>query len=583
MKAIAGIGARTRRWGPWAIAGIVLVWAAACVFVLVDARSSALDGADRVEDLLRLSTSELLDGRAREVLAVSAQDIDDARDAASSPILAPLRLVPGAARHLRVLRDDLALADDLVTQAIPVVEAAATVGNADGHRERIDGLADLAAAVQALADRLPPAFDGDVGPLLGPLHDGHALLYERIEALAPVLRDASAVTTTLAELGRGPTTLLVFGANNAEMRAGHGAVLSWSVLSIIDGRIVTTQSEPIRTFPQPDDAATIIDPAVAPLWGWLNLANAANLGTSGRSDATLRALWDRYEAATGTTVDGAVLVDSSAISTLGERVGPLTIETPEGAKRLPPDEILDYLLHDQYRPIVDFEDLSGNDERREETAQLVSVIADRLFAPGTDLADVLDALRDIRDGRHLLVLTDDGEEAWRTLGVSATLAPSDLVVGVVNAGASKLDQYVDTAVRVDVADGGEVAVTVSAHNGAPVDDLPYVIGEQPVGTDPDAHAAMVSFTLPEGAQVIGEPDAPPGSVVVVDGAEGARPVVAVRLDIARGATHEVTIRFRVHPDVGMTALPTARIPPTDWFVDDEPVDVAGSRWIVPVG
>ena len=309
----------------------------------------------------------------------------------------------------------------------------------------------------------------------------------------------------------------------------------------------------------------------------MTLANPANLGASGRADTTLRAIERGYEQATGTQLDGVVLIDSVAISRLGEEVGPLEATRRSGVIDLPPDEILDYLLHDQYDVITDFEDLSTNPDRREATAELVSTIGERILTDEVALADLIDGLRDIRDGRHLLISTDEGQSAWEALGVSATLSPAETVIGVVNAGASKLDQYIDTAIAVVTSsqeDAASATITVTASNRSPVDDLPYVVGVQPEGTPDGSAATMFTFTLPSGATVL-ETVSPTGSVVVADGYEGSRPVVGVRVDVSRGESAEVSVRFTLDPAVGFSVVPTARRPPTTWWIDGAVVDVDG--------
>lgn len=557
----------------WAILVIVALWLLATAWILISARGALGDAADSLDDLSDASLTDLFDGRVVPAIDRAADDVDRARGLLGSVVLEPWRAVPVASRHLGVVRADARTAEEVLAAGRTVAIDAEAVAGAESPAARAAALAALADSMAGLHASLPDDEVGDAGPLFPPLRGGHRALYTKVDELREVLDDGTSVVATVSRLASGPTRLLLLGANNAEMRSGHGTILSWSVVEIHDGAVTTVESRPIGTFPAVDDPLALIDPEVLANWGWLDLTNPADLGATGRSDATLATLGARYETATGAELDGVVLIDSKAISRLGEEVGPLRTSGPSGSGHLPDDEILDYLLHDQYEAIEDFEDLSPNAERREATSDLVSVIAERLFSGDADLPDVLDALRDVRDGRHLLVLTDEDQSTWDSLGVSAVLRPEEWVVGAVNAGANKIDQYLDTTVTVDHDDDGVVTVRVTVRNDRPDDDLPYVVGIEPDETPEGAHATMFTLTLPVGAALDGPLDLPEGAILAAGGVEAGRSVLGVRFDLAHRASASMTVRFRPDPGVGQRPVPTARVPETTWIVDGDEVDV----------
>jgi hypothetical protein len=557
-------------------AGILAVlWVSWVAYTLTGARTELESGRNALERLSALSSSEVLSDRSGELVDEAIDHLAAADRSLGSALVAPMRLVPGVGRHLDVVRHDAAAVRAVLEPAREVAAAAGALGQARTGADRLGAVERLAAGLRATEAALPSEPLTDVGPLLGPVAEAHGSLGARLDDLASRVTEDAAAAEGLASLMRGPSTILLLGANNAEMRAGHGTILSWGLVDVVGGDVSVRSIDPIATFPAPP-GALIVDPDVAALWGWTNLANPANLGLSGRADATLTALGRRYQAATGVVPDAVVLADSLAVSRLAEQAGPLTIDGLFGPVPLEADEVTDYLLHDQYAAITDFGDLGPNPARRDATASLATTILERLVEGEADNADILDAFQDVIGGRHVLAVSDspDLTSTWTALGVSAVLAPDQAVVGVVNAGANKADQYVATDVDVASPAAGVVDVAVTITNDQPALDLPYVVGLLPEGTPPGSYATLVSFTLPvdaTGAQAIG---LPPGAVLVVNGTEARRPVVGIRVDIPRLTATTITVRFTTSSPT-VRFVPTARSPRTEWSVDGEPVDRDG--------
>src|SRR4051795_10589572 len=81
--------------------GIVVAWLLAVAVVLILARSSAEQGLDRVKAVRSdPSIDHLLDPATGRELHRAADDLGEAEDWTSNPLLAPLRVVPVVGRQV---------------------------------------------------------------------------------------------------------------------------------------------------------------------------------------------------------------------------------------------------------------------------------------------------------------------------------------------------------------------------------------------------------------------------------------------------------------------------------------------------
>src|SRR5207247_1833460 len=146
---------------------------------------------------------------------------------------------------------------------------------------------------------------------------------------------ARAVTSTrgLATFLEGPSRYLVLAANNAEMRAGSGTVLSAGVLTARDGRLSLGEFQPTGDLRLPGDGVALPKDLRA-RWGWLHPGREwRNLAASPRFDVTGEVATRMWRAAGGKPVEGVLVVDVEALASVLRAVGPVDV----GGERIDAD------------------------------------------------------------------------------------------------------------------------------------------------------------------------------------------------------------------------------------------------------
>ncbi len=556
-------------WGPLAVLVllVLILWVGLTVWILVKARTSVTAANSELRDLRReLTVESLLDGSAVDRLEVTLEAMKRADSDVSSWILAP-------ARHLPWVGTQLTSADRLATVGVVGLEVAldtaraseAIIGNGDVVLGDLPD--DLAALGSVLADARERLGGLDLGPsegLVGPLADIRGQVETSLSLALDQLDRAVVVTSGLSDFLEGPRTYLLVAANNAEMRAGQGAGLSFGLFSTRSGAVVVGEMQPVWRVPEPE-GVEIVDPDLADRWGWLKPNEQWGLvGLSPRFETTARLVADMWAGAGGVDVDGVLWVDPFALAAILEVTGP--VETQEGT--LTSGNVLDVLLNGQYLDLA--LDNAGQVVRRERLATIAPAVLVAMLERDIDEVALVRALARVVNGRHVLAWSPRGSEErlWEEAAMSGHLGEDSLLVSVINRGPNKLDYYLPmdsrlTLVRESDKTTAEVQVTLT--NETPPGLPAYVAG--PVGDSPtpaDYYSGILTVNVPGpalGTHIVGVDD------LTVVGGDGPTRVVGTQILLAPGESRTWTVRFELPPDVGeLTIEPSARFPVETWSV-----------------
>jgi len=552
---------------------VVVVWLVASVVVLLQARSSAISGLDRLDAVREeLTATELLRGGGRSELAAAHRDFEEAHDRADSIVLAPWSVIPLASGNVRSAERLTAsasrvadVAERAAAETADLLEATPTTG-----AERLALLARMEEITGKASRQLRRI---DLGPdffLVQPLGDARQRFLDRLDQLRDALRGAEELAAGARQLLQGPRRYLVLAANNAEMRAGSGMLLSVGVATFADGSFSIEELRPTPEFNLPPGAVTL--PAeLEQLWGWLHPGQEwRNLATTPRFDVTAPLAADMWQAATGEQVDGVLAVDAVALRALLAAQGPIDV----AGGTLTADNILSFLLVDQYVGVDVADPQAG---RRDLLGAVAGAAIDTLDTRGWQSADLVGELGGAGRGRHVLAWARDPveQEAWAAGGVDGALHVDSLAVSLLNVGGNKLDQFVHVDARLamgEVDDGGHVAtVTLRIRNDAPTGLPAYVAGPHP-STDlaEGEYQAIVAVNTPG---VGGLPRIEGLEPLLASGLDGPTKLAAAGyLRLTRGAEQTVTVRFLLPAGFeSMLVESSARTPPMTWHF-------AGRSW-----
>jgi hypothetical protein len=356
--------------------------------------------------------------------------------------------------------------------------------------------------------------------------------------------------------------VLVLMANNAEMRDGSGTFLSAATLDTAGGSLHLGAIHSTADLAVPGAGVQPFVGDMAARWGWL-LPNREwrNLGLTPRFDTTAPLAARMWKAVQGEDVTGVLGLDIETLKAVLVGTGPIQVEGQEVSA----GSVEQLLLHDQYANV-------GTDAsqaaRRERLGHIASAAFRALQDGNFSVAHLATALGGITSGRHLLVWsnTPDQQRDWEAAGVAGTVGPDDLLVGVSNRGANKLDQFltVDSqlAVQPGLTDTG-VTITVHLANHTPDGEAPYIVNTDPsTGLGPGDYFGLVTVNAPGAATGLSVQGSPQVSAY---GADGPSLMIAVLKSVLKGGTSTVVVHFRLPGRHGtMRVLASARVPAAGW-------------------
>jgi hypothetical protein len=560
---------QVRRRVRWLVRGVAValaIWLLGSAIALWQARSRTLDGLNQLNQVRsQLSPAELLAGSGDQALAQAVQDFDAGHHDATSVVLAPWHLVPLVGQNVRS-----AAALTLAAARVAATgQRAARAFQRVLHTNPATGSARLALLdqLQAIAvtaqQGLAPLRLGPDFFLVAPLGDARSEFLQRVESLRAAFANVQLVAAGLHQLLQGPHRYLLLAANNAEMRAGSGMLLSASVATFNDGTVSVSPTRPIVDVNLPPGAVAV-PPQLASLWGFVNPTQEwRNLATTPRFDETGPLAVRMWAAATGQTVDGVLVVDPVAMRALLAAQGPISA----GGQTFDAGDVLQYLLLDQYQG-VSIGDPQAT--RRDAIGAVAQAAVDTLNSRPWTASGLATQLASVGRGRHVLAWARDPveERAWQAAGIDGALHPESLAVSLLNVAGDKLDQFihVDASLAVTAASGGahDATLVLRIENVAPKGLPSYVAGPYPgSGLSADEYQAIVAVNSPGAGSLPRFQGLGPQLVAGIDGPTKAS--AAGFLRIAAGSGRTVTLRFQLPAGLShLTVEPSARIPPITW-------------------
>jgi hypothetical protein len=505
---------------------------------------------------------ELLDGSAAGRLDSARSSFARAEALADNPVVAPLRLLPVVGRQVRAVGAMAGAAEELATVAGDGVdEATALAGTGlPTGRERVELLNGLAAVTDRAAARLAVV---DLGPdeaLIGPIGSARARFATEKTSLEETVLDARDAAQGMAAVFEGPSAYLLLAANNAEMRAGSGMALSAGLLRFEDGQVELGDMQSTWELQVPGGIADY-DTELAGIWGFLNPDEEwRNLMLSPRYAASAALGRDMWSALGRPEIDGVLTVDIAALRSLLEALGPVDV----GGQRIAADNVVRLLQHDQYVGVEDDEQAA----RRDELGAVARAVVERLDSSSPDLASLVGGLQAATAGRHIMLWSDERglARAWEELGAGGRVEPDDLLVGVLNEGNNKLDQFLRVEAELVPGPDRRAQLIMEVTNEVPDGEPAYVAGVDPerVGGY-GVYPGYLAVALPGGT----EATVAAGPAITLGGPDGDSQFVAATVRIGPGETERWVLDL-VLPD-GLESVriaPSARLPAVRWTVGD---------------
>lgn len=524
---VLGIFGRSRqvRRVAWYVAGGVGVLVLGAVVGLGAAGVAARPHVTAGADAARAGIDLLNDGEyqlAADEFERASREFVEADGDLSGMLAAPARILPGIAQNVRAGSELAGAAGEALTDAAAALRdvdpsALRFVGGAIDV-DAVRSVSDPLARVQQALESLQATTDDVRSPwLIGRFTQELDELDADIAEQEPRLQNAiDAVELAPAILGDGaPRRYLILFTSPAEARGLGGFVGNYAELTIDGGRIrvdefgrrsaledvVLDQGARCRTCP----------PEFLDRYGRYGFSSGSDGGVASRawSNITMPAHFphvaetalDLYPQSGGSVIDGVIVMDPYVVAALMEYTGP--VELAEFGVTVQPDEAAQFILEDQYVIAGDEANADRIDalETLGETA-IQQILTGALPEP-PELARDLAPL--ISERRLLFWTADvDEQELFDRIGLLGTIPPLDPIdggfsVSVTNAGASKIDVFLERDVAVSVVDGAagrQLVADVTFSNTAPSTGLPrFVIGNE-VGLPDGYSRLLVSFYGP---------------------------------------------------------------------------------------
>ena len=528
---------------------------------------SALRAADALEGarsgLARAQAGATTPEESLRALRAARADVDRADDALDGWHVGLVAAVPVLGRSWDVERAVTRTAQHAIAGAAVLAEQLPAV-RAEAGGVDLQALGRVRQQLAGPVERSKRSLTGlrqtSAGLTPGRVADGRAdalaALGPAVETLATAERALGLVSGLLGE--SGPRRLLVLLQNNAELRGAGGYAASFATGRLDEGRMsLDPLRDVISVADPPERARRVPAPAeyqqdFAALAGDTTIWRSWNMSPHVPDSAVVGA---RVAGALlGEEPDVVVLLDVPAMGTLAG-LGDGGVALPDGS-RVSADELTEALLVDSYAQAG--ADLDTQIRRRAELQAAATSAVTRLLAGDVPASEAARALARLVDERHLSVWSarPDEQNALVELGAAGAVVPpagGDLShVSVNNVGGNKLDVYVDRRVTVDVtvfADRAEVVQRARFTNRAPDGLVPYVAGPD----RPGVVVSRVELSVPPratGVRATLDGRAWPGTSYA--GPERRR--VATRLELPRGASSQVEVRYRLPIEDGSYRL-----------------------------
>ncbi len=570
------VGWRRRRWLIVVIVAVVVIWLLVLGARSVSAYRHDKNGLALLEQVKsNLSPNDLTSSGSERLLDEAHAEFTSAQSDLSSPLFAPITIVPVIGRQIRSVRalsTAAATVSSVGSSFLGQVHTVINQPHAAGP-DRVTSLRTLATVSASAASQLRSVDTGPSNGLVSPLAAKYNEFVAQLNDARLRLTRAAGVSAASATILQGPQNYLVLAANNAEMRSGSGAFLDVGVATTENGSVH------LGTFGSAGDhpLAEGQVPVTGDLqrnWGWLHPSlDFRNLGLTPQFDVTAPLAASMWTAATGQAVDGVLALDVAGLRQLLVATGPVQV----GGTTVSADTVEQYLLHDQYNGLTYTSDPTN--QRQDALGALARAVLGQLQGQTTDLKSLASAVSSAVAGRHLMLWSKNPAQqaAWVVSGVSGSLTPRSVDVSLINVGGNKLDQFVPIHVDVTTSHSGSgTAVTMTTHvaNMTPAGESQYIAGPFPGSPAPyGSYIGLVAANLPAAASSITMTGAGP---LAAKGAEGPTWLVAAPVTVPAGGSATVVTRFVLPGSHGsMTVVPSTRIPVEQWTANGKAFDDSG--------
>jgi hypothetical protein len=566
-----------RRRRRWLIAiGVVVIigaWAALLAAKSVSAYHHDQRGLASLEQVKsNLTPDESTISSSIDQLDAAQAEFNQAKSDLSSPLFAPVAILPVLGRQFRAVQDLSAAAGTVSgvgSTFLSQVHEQLNQPHSAGP-ERIASLRKLAAVSASAESQLVRVNTGPSDALISPLVSKHNEFVTQLNSARSRLAKAAAVSAVTATILQGPENYVVLAANNAEMRAGSGTFLDVGSATTANGSVHLGQLGPSGAMPLPVGAVPVTGD-LERNWGWLYPSlDMRNLGLTPQFDVTGPLAAQMWNKLSGQHVNGVIALDIAGVQQLLAATGPVQA----GGLTISADNAEQYLLHDQYDGLSD--NPADADGREDALGTLAGAVLQQLQSQSADLTSLAKAVSGAVSGRHLMLWSKNpvDEAAWQASGAGGSLAYHSVDISLINLDSNKLDQYVPIHVSVTTRpSGANTAVTTKLSNTTPDGQSQFIAGPYPGTSLPyGAYAGVVAANLPGDATHLSVTGAGP---LVARGAEGPTWVLAARLVMLQGTSSTVVFHFVMPgPHGSMDLVPSARIPVEQWTTNGTTFDDA---------
>lgn len=464
--------------------------AAPAVLALVQSSKPARAGADAAANALKA-----LDHGDAKTTAAQFQEarskLADARDRLSGPLATAGLVVPGVSSNLRAARTLIDIGYDLAGQGALLANAYAadsvTVSDGTVPLDEIAKLAPLlddADRVLARSQHRLAAIDTGfvVAPLARAVDDARVQLAKQSKRSETVVQMAKILPAVLG--ADGPRRYFLAFQNNAELRGSGGFMGNWGELVADRGRVQITrfgrQDDLIKGHAQP----LTLDGMDAFLSRWREFdlpSTWQQVNVSPDFPTTAEVISQLYPQSGGSPVDGVIAIDPSALASILNLTGPVTVPGWDGA--ITSANVVDVTLRQAYERF-------RQDVRVEFLGDVAQKVSQALTTANIGSPTRLGAaLGSAARQEHIKVwLSRPAEERLMDLvgvdGSLPTLNGDSLMVVDQNLAANKIDYYLNRSIYYQVqlqpSDNGrdaklEAHVQVALENRAPSSGLPAVV------------------------------------------------------------------------------------------------------------
>jgi hypothetical protein len=491
-------------------------------------------------------------------LRLDAADIQKrsakAHSLTSGPAWYVMAHLPGIGSPLRTVRGIAAQADGLASETVPgILRLTDTLD--PKHLRQADGTIDLKSVEQAR-----PVLTQTVNRATSAATAIRALpastwMSQVDHARTQVLSSLASLKTTLDSLNRTaglllpmlgsdrPKTYFIGFVNEAELRGSGGLPGSFAIAVVDNGKIDLTH---FGTDNELDDVETNVDlgadyntlyASAAPAQTYLNSNISPDYPDAGKIWASM------WQAKSGQTVDGSILIDPTALGYLLNVTGPATL--PDG-EQLTGSNVVALTQQTLYSRFAD-----NLDGRKQYLIDVAKAASHQLLSGSGDSSALIKAALEGASQRRVAVWSADPalEKQLESTTLSGDLAETkDPFTGavVINAGGNKLDYYLNRQLSWVASGCGatrKTEATIALSNDAPASGLPAYVTER--NDDPGHYnvgdnAVIVQYYATQGAKLTAA-SLNGNALDLYVMSERGHPVYMALVELPRGTTQ--TLKF----------------------------------------